>query len=93
MVVPLESSYNFVASINVQFLDTNVLFRFSQLCCCRMTLCRWACSSLQQHSATSKWISPEAKAVTGLPFWHFSLQLTWHVHVGVSCQVTHRVVV
>jgi len=37
--------------------------------------------------------SPEAKALTGLPAWHFSFQLTRHVHVGASCQGTHRVTV
>jgi len=37
--------------------------------------------------------SPVAKTVTGLPAWHFSPQLTQHVHVGASCQGTHRVTI
>jgi hypothetical protein len=66
-----------------------------------MTLCCWVCSSLQMKTEAAhparqshpEEPSPEAKAVTGLPAWHVSLQLTQHVHVGASCQGPHRVTV
>jgi len=51
-----------------------------------------SCSSSSTVSHPEEF-SPEAKAVTGLPAWHFSLQLTQHVSVGASCQGTHRVIV
>lgn len=50
-----------------------------------------SCASSSTVSHPEEFL-PEAKAVTGLPVWHFSLQLTQHVNVGASCRGTHRVI-